>query len=70
MSHSISTLLTRNLHDVSLVKTILRAEEPPSTRFSSKTVCSMRPTASTTVATRSIRWQARSKPLTLTFDIR
>ena len=47
MSYSISTLLTRNLHDV-FGENDPGAEEPPSTKVSPKTACSASLTASTT----------------------
>ena len=69
MSFSISTLLIRNLHD-------LFGENDParrraaSTSSSPKIACSTTPAgASTVAATRSIVSRARSRPLTLTFDI-
>src|SRR5262249_61731675 len=69
MSSSISTLLTRNLHDV------FGENDPgvgarPSTRYSPKLACSTIPAGAFTVATtRSIASPARSRLLTLTFDI-
>jgi hypothetical protein len=44
-----------------LVKTILRAEEPPSTRFSPKTACSMSQTVSTPDAARFDRVAGKVK---------
>src|SRR5258708_7684755 len=64
MSYSISTLLT-----TSSVKTTLRVGARQSTRSSPKIACSMSPRASTEAATRSIASRARSRLLTLTFDI-
>jgi hypothetical protein len=69
MSHSISTLLTRNLHDVF-------GENDPgvgarrSTKSSPKIACStIPPRAFTVAATKLIVSQARSRPLTRTFSI-
>ena len=64
MSYSIATLLTRNLSDV--------FENDParqSKRSSPKIVRSTNPEASIMAAMRSIGSRARSRPLTLTFDI-
>jgi len=69
MSYSISTLLTRNLHDV-FGENDPGAEEPPSTKVSPKTACSASLTGSTTAKRKLIAWPARSKQLTLTFDIK
>ena len=68
MSYSISTLLTRNLHDVF-------GENDPARRravideISPKIAFSTSPGASTVAATRSIASQGRSGLLILTFDI-
>ena len=69
MSYSISTWLTRNLHD-------LFGENDPArrraaiTKSSPKIACSMIPgEASTEAATGSIESRTRSRLLTLTFDI-
>src|SRR2546422_10964342 len=68
MSYSISTLLTRNLHDV------FGENDPgvgarPSTRSTLKIACSTIPGgASTVAATRSIASRARSGLRILTFD--
>jgi hypothetical protein len=69
MSLSVSTLLTRNLHDV------FGENDPcvgarPLTRSSPKIACSTSPAgAFTAAATRSIASRPRSGPCTLTFDI-
>ena len=68
MSYSISTLLTRNLHDVF-------GENDPARRRAAideiftEDVVFYEPRASTVAATRSIASRARSRRLTLTFDI-
>src|SRR2546426_4289754 len=54
---------------MSSVKTTPRVGARPSTRSSPKMPCSTSPGASTMAATRSIASQARSRLLTLTFDI-
>src|SRR5712692_4230787 len=55
---------------MSSVKTTPRVGARPSTRSSPKIACSTIPArASTVAATRSIASRARSRPLTLTFDI-
>src|SRR6266852_7777911 len=54
---------------MSSVKTTPRVGARPSTRSSPKMPCSTSPGASTVAATRSIASQARSRLLTLTFDI-
>jgi hypothetical protein len=60
MPYSISTLLTRNLHDV-FGEATRRAGARQSTKSSPKTVCSTIPReASTEAATRSIESRARS----------
>ncbi len=69
MSYSILTLLTRNLHYVSSVKTTPRVGARSSTRSSPKIAFSTSPGASTVDATRSIALQGRSGLLILTFDI-
>src|SRR5437879_6470219 len=67
MSYSISTLLTRNLHDVFGENDPARRRS--ATRSSPKIACSTSPGASTVAATRSIASRARSGLLTLTSDI-
>ena len=68
MPYSISTLLTRNLHDVF-------GENDPARRRAAideiftEDACSTSPGASTVAATRSIASPARSRLLILTFDI-
>src|SRR5882762_8049229 len=54
---------------MSSVRTTPRVGARPSTRFSPKIACSTSPGASTVAATRSIASRARSRLLTLTFDI-
>ena len=69
MSYSISTLLTRNLHNVS-VKTTPRVGARLSTKSIPKMACFTTPPRARTVAvTKSIASLARSGLLTLTFDI-
>jgi hypothetical protein len=68
MSYSTSTLLTRNLHDV-FGETTPRVGVRPSMRSSPKIACSTSPGPFTVAATRSIASRARSRLLTLTFDI-
>ena len=69
MSYSISDLLIRNLRGV-FGETTPRSDARPSTRSGPKTACFTIPTAAPTVAeTRSIASRARSRLLTLTFDI-
>jgi hypothetical protein len=69
MSYNISTLLTRNLHDVFGENDPARDGARPSPRSSPKIACSSSPRASTVAATRSIASRARSRLLTRTFDI-
>ena len=63
MSYSISTLLTRNLHDV------FGENDPARRRAVIKIAFSTSPGASTVAATRSIASRAQSRLLTRTFDI-
>ena len=69
MSYSISTLLIRKFRDV-FGENDPRASARPSTTSSLKIVCSTTPAKESTVAvTRSIASPARSRLLTLTFNI-
>jgi hypothetical protein len=69
MSYSILTLLTRNLHDV-FGENDLRVGARRLRRSSMKIACSTIPwEAFTEAATRSIESRARSRRLSLTFDI-
>ena len=68
MSYSMSTLLTRNLHDVFGENDPARRRAAIDEIFTEDCV-STSPGASTVAATRSIASRARSRLLTLTFDI-
>ena len=68
MSYSISTLLTRNLHDVFGENDPARRRAAIDEIFTEDCVF-YEPGASTVAATRSIASRARSRLLTLTFDI-
>jgi hypothetical protein len=68
MSYSISTLLTRNLHDVFGENDPARRRAAIDEIFTEDCVF-YEPRASTVAATRSIAPRARSRLLTLTFDI-
>src|SRR5437899_4875310 len=68
MSYSISTLLTRNLHDVFGENDPVRRRAAVNEIFTEDCV-STSPGASTVAAARSIASRARSRLLTLTFDI-
>ena len=68
MSYSISTLLTRNLHDVFGENDPARWRAAIDEIFT-EIACSTSPGASTVAATRSISSRARSRLPTLTFDI-
>ena len=68
MSYNISTLLTRNLHDVFGENDPARRRAAIDEIFTEDCVF-YEPRAPTVAATRSIASRARSKLLTLTFDI-
>jgi hypothetical protein len=69
MSYSVSTLLTRNLHDVFGENDPERRRAAMDEIFTEDCVFYDPSRASTVAATRSIASRARSRPLTLTFDI-
>ena len=69
MSYSISTLLTRNLHDVFGENDPARRRAAIDEIFTEDCVFYDPTGASTVAATRSIASRARSRRLTLTFDI-
>ena len=69
MSYSISTLLTRNLHDVFGENDPARRRAAIDEIFTEDCVFYDPSRASTVAATRSIASRARSRLLTLTFDI-
>jgi hypothetical protein len=69
MSYSISTLLTRNLHDV-FGENVRRVGARRLAKSTPMIACSTIPReASAEAATRSIESRERSRLLTLTFDI-
>ena len=69
MSYSISTLLTRNLRDVFGENDPARRRAAIDELYTEEACSTIQERASTVAATRSIASQARSGPLTLTFDI-